>query len=488
MRHDSKEQSLSPVFNHHQRTMAPSLSGTFLTPMFGRRSSLECESVAQKKASVWIRSFVIFQFACQIALLFDYFNPSRVYVRAASFGASLILLVLMPRGRGRLHPAAHVSGWIMVILLLSLLHPTTNSLLAGSAQVVLYLAILGPLFWVSNMSLGIAELRKVLLIIFILNALSAGTGVLQACFPGHFQPSLSAMVADKDRGYVEDLKIQLANGERIFRPMGLTDVPGGASAAGFYTVLLGMGFYVTSRKVQRRLICAGLMMLGMVCLYLSQVRSLLILSILCVVAFCSLLAWQRQTIRLMSLGKALVITIAISFTFAVSIGGVGVTKRMATLIQDRPGQIYYSNRGIFLENTINELLPLYPLGAGLGRWGMMNTYFGDNSDPNRKSIYVEIQWTGWLLDGGLPLILAYAIALLITCSIAWTVSINRKIGDLSIWAAIVLAYSVGAIATTFGSAMFAGQNGMQFWLLNALLFATARTLIPDLGAFKSFHK
>lgn len=453
-----------------------------------RQAVIEHEYHAPLPSSEWLRNFVIFQFACQTALLFDLFGNYRVLVRAAAFAISLVYLVLLPRGRGRAHPASQAAIWVMAILLLEFFHPTTNSLLAGAAQIMLYLAILGPLFWVPRLELDVAALHRILLIIFIFHTLSATAGVLQAQFPGSFQPNLSTMIAGQDRGYAEGLKITLANGERVFRPMGLTDTPGGAAIAGFYTVLLGIGFYLTSRRRWTRWACLGSVTLGMICLYLTQVRSLLVITGVCVVAFCGLLIWQKRTAKLLVLVGALVVVIALSFTYAVSLGGKSMTKRMSTLVQDRPETVYYKNRGIFLEETVNVLLPQYPLGAGLGRWGMMNNYFGDQTSPDRDAIYVEIQWTGWLLDGGVPLIVAYVAALIFALLMALKIALNRAIGDLSIWGGIVLAYSVGALATTFNYPLFIGQSGMEFWLLNALLFAVARTVIPQLNRHKAARR
>ena len=64
---------------------------------------------------------------------------------------------------------------------------------------------------------------------------------------------------------------------------------------------------------------------------------------------------------------------------------------------------FQEERGAFLTYTLSELLFEYPLGAGIGRWGMMHVYFGDASMWEAPPIHVEIQPTGWLLDGGVPL-------------------------------------------------------------------------------------
>ena len=133
--------------------------------------------------------------------------------------------------------------------------------------------------------------------------------------------------------------------------------------------------------------------------------------------------------------------------------------------------MYRNSRGFFLEQTVKELLPQYPFGAGLGRWGMMNQYFGENSNPQTESIWVEIQWTGWLLDGGVPLILAYCAALGAAFWVAWKISRDRQFDRLSLWASLLFAYNLAALAMTFDYPLFIGQSGLEFWLLNACLFA-----------------
>lgn len=454
----------------------------------GRRTVIGKDTAPWAPSSDWARNFVIFQFACQLALLFDLVGEYRVLVRAAAFGISLFFLILLRNSRGRAHVATYAASAVMLILLLEIFHPTTNTVLAGIAQIALYLAILGPLFWVPRLHIDMAAMRQILLVIFVFHTMSAATGVLQAQFPGSFQPNLSAVIAGKDKGYVEDLKITLANGQRVFRPMGLTDVPGGAASAGFFSVLLGMGFYMTLRNRGARYACLGSIAIGLTSLYLAQVRLWIVITAISVFAFAVFLIWQKRTARMVGLGIILAVLIVLSFTYAVSVGGKGVTNRMSTLVQTSPDTVYYRNRGIFLEDTVKVLLPRYPLGAGLGRWGMMNFYFGENSDPEREPLYVEIQWTGWLLDGGIPLVLVYTLALLITLFAALKIALNRGFGDLSIWGAIVLAYGMGALAMTFSYPVFISQVGMEFWLINAVLFAAARTIIPTLNQVRPLSK
>src|SRR5207253_10327713 len=60
------------------------------------------------------------------------------------------------------------------------------------------------------------------------------------------------------------------------------------------SVLLGLGFTLTERRGWLQLVCFGSMVLGMACLYLAQVRSVLLMLAFCVFAFCGMLAWRGE--------------------------------------------------------------------------------------------------------------------------------------------------------------------------------------------------
>lgn len=436
----------------------------------------------------WLQTFVLVLITSQVALLFlDQIAPivpaagaPRVIVRVVPFLSSLLLLAFLPR-RAIRHPAAKPALLALVIVAISVLHPTTNTLVSGAAQAAIYLAILAPLFWVPRLKIDAAAFRRMILILWSFHTVSAAVGVLQVYFPGRFQPSLSSAIAAQGEGYVSSLMITTGTGQEVFRPMGLTDVPGGAATAGLYAVLFAVAFLLTGSGAWIRIASVGSMMLGMVVIYLSQVRTSLVVAAIVILILGAVLALRREVARLAVLSAVVALIVLGGFAWAVALGGESVTSRLATFTADDPSEVYQSNRGQFLEHTIDELLPRYPFGAGLGRWGMMNSYFGDNSDPERAQIWVEIQWTGWLLDGGVPLILAYVAALLVATWIAWRIARPRTSmpGDsLALWGAVVLAYNVGALAWTFVYPLFIGQLGMEFWLINAALFTAAYTARP----------
>jgi hypothetical protein len=292
-------------------------------------------------------------------------------------------------------------------------------------------------------------------------------------FPGRFQPRLSPVTEAVGESYVADLHITLADGTSVLRPMGLTDIPGGAANAGFYALLFGTGLFLTERSKWIRLSCVGSMAIGLFCLYLSQQRSAVIMAAICTLVFIGLLASSRDFSALWKTVAILVVVIAASVGWAIAIGGDAATKRLATLTHEDPGAVFYKNRGRFLEYTLEVALSEYSLGAGLGRWGMIYNYLGDRDNPESAGLWAEIQLTGWLYDGGVPLIIAYSVAVLIAMGVTLGVAFDRRIGKLQCLAALIFAYDVGVLAGTFSYPVFIGQSGLEFWILNAAVATVA---------------
>jgi len=423
----------------------------------------------------WLEYFLLFQIVCQLALIAGPFAQFRVLFRSSAFGASLAMLLFLPQSRRR-HPAAALGGIVIAIYAISLLHPGMNTLTAGTAQVLLNLAILGPLFWVMRLEVDSTSLRRLLTIFWGFHACSAALGVIQTWYPGFLQPDISSVYAGRGADYLESLMIHTASGALTWRPMGLTDVPGGAAMSGFYAILFGIGMALTTSRVWVRAVVLASMLLGLAVLLMSQVRSVLLMLCCCVLVLAVILAKRGDWAKSILLVVMLIWTAALGSLIALAIGGESVTSRLATLTEGSPAEVYQKNRGRFLAATVTEHLPRYPLGAGLGQWGMTNRYFGHNSAADRAAMWVEIQWTGWLFDGGIPLILAYLAALYVAIRASWKIAISHSVSRaIWIWGAILVAYGVGVAAITFNYPIFIGQGGMEFWLLQAALFAAAHS-------------
>jgi hypothetical protein len=451
--------------------------------MLGTRREANPDTVAPappsrlrlSKTELYLIGFILFGFACQLVLLTSAVEGFRTPIRIGAFSSSLAYLAWF-RGRAALHPASKGAAWVLAIAALSLLHPLTNGVLVGIAQLAIYLAILGPVFWASKMSLDLRSLRRIFWLFWMFYAASSLFGVLQILFPGNFQPKISSALLRLGDDYVRSLQITLADGNKILRPMGLTDSPGGAGMAGANAFLFGLGFLLLSSKTWLRLLSLATMMLGAICIYMSQIRAAVVMLVICLVGFVSLATLRRGLTHATALVVLLGGVSLGAYAWTTKIGGRTVVERLSTLVADDPLELYYRNRGIFLEDTFGELLGEYPLGAGLGRWGMLRFYFGRDVDVESRPLWAEIQWTGWLYDGGIPLIVAYSMALIAALLYAARLAMAKLREDnvqLWTWAAIVFAYDLGTLALTFSYPVFIGQLGLEFWLINSSLFAVA---------------
>ncbi|MDH6060044.1 hypothetical protein NWP17_06270 [Chrysosporum bergii ANA360D] len=430
-------------------------------------------SIWEKLNWTWAHTLILLQFGLQVLLLFPSFGVLRVLVRSGAFSLGLFLLVSVRSPSKQKHPATLPAMIVMGIMLLQLsLNPFINSIISGIAQCGMYLAILSPIFWVTRLKITPRAFESLIFMMWGINSLSAIVGVLQVYYPGQFEYSLSTAVQNSTWGG-ENLIITLANGAEVYRPMGLTDVPGGAANSGLYALLFGVVIALKYKHPILRIAGISSAGIGLFCIYLTQVRSTLVLAAISMVVLAVLLLITGQLFRATTMVSSVTTLFIGTFTWAIAVGGQSTTERIMSLFAASPQEIYHKNRGTFLQDTIEKLLPEYPLGAGLGRWGMINDYFGENIYLVSRPIWVEIQWTAWLLDGGVPLICAYVLTIYWACHIAWKIATNSNLGDFALWGGLIFAYDVGVVALTFNYPIFIGQGGMEFWLINTALFVAA---------------
>jgi hypothetical protein len=422
-----------------------------------------------------VHNFMLIQFIFQLLLLVPGIGAARTAIRVGSFGLSLYLLTKSDNETVD-YPVRFSAYGILLVLFLSLCFSFhLNSLPAGLGQIAMYLAILGPLLWASKFPLSAQGFRNLLTLLWAFQAISSVFGLLQTYFPAQFQFQVSSVYDNNPN--LEGLKIVLENGVSIYRPSGLTDQPGGAALAGFYTVLFGIAFFLEGKSKYLSKLGLASTFIGFFCIYMSQIRNVLIATCLCISCLLIVLAFTRNFKRAVTLIGTIQPMILGTFGWAVAVGGTKTLDRITSLFAGSAEDVYRQNRGHFLEDTINVLLPKYPWGAGLGRWGMMNAYFGKNGNPLTDQIWVEIQWTGWLLDGGIPLIFAYTSALVLASYLTLKISFDRQRQDeLSFWSAVIFSYNIGIIMITFNYPVFISQMGMEFWLLNAALFVAANQM------------
>ena len=80
-------------------------------------------------------------------------------------------------------------------------------------------------------------------------------------------------------------------------------------------------------------------------------------------------------------------------------------------------------------------------------------------------IHVEIQPTGWLLDGGLPLWVAMAGAILLAVRTAYLVAL-RSDGTLQDAATAIVCLQLTVLCLCLTGPVFNTQLGIQFWAVS----------------------
>ena len=421
----------------------------------------------------WAELFVAIQLLLGLVLFLPGAQSYRTAVRALPYVVSgAALIYYFRRGTGEPLPAS--SKWLVAsvaLLGLNLLHGTTHWL-AGIAQVVFQACIAAPAFWMGRAVRTEAHLMRVVWVLFVASALSSVLGILQVYYPETFLPrEFSALAQSLNPAAIRSLTYIGADGREIIRPPGFSDMPGGAAVAGLTTMILGLALAV--RRDQRVFTVVGCLIaaaLGMTALYLTHVRSLSILAVASGGMFCVLRFRQGRIVDGAITLIAGVVLVVGAYTWAVAVGGQALSDRFIPLVNDGVFRAFDENRGIFLRYTLAETLYDYPLGAGLGRWGMMNVLFGDPTLWEAPPIHVEIQPTGWLLDGGVPMWLLYGGAIFMALRASYRVAVRAASPSLQDVATLVLCMQVTIVGLCFTGPMFNTQLGILFWAVTGALY------------------
>src|ERR1044072_599883 len=120
------------------------MTANLRTTPYANLDASQSRASSARRIDKWVLWFILFQIACQLALLSNSIGGMRAVVRIATFASSIGMMFVL-QGRGPQHPSTAPAFWILGIVAVMLFFPTTN-LLAGVAQAAMYLAILAPLF------------------------------------------------------------------------------------------------------------------------------------------------------------------------------------------------------------------------------------------------------------------------------------------------------------------------------------------------------
>ncbi len=441
-------------------------------------SEPELPAVVRSDGWGWVELFVLSQVFWGVLLFVPGSQAYRTYIRAFPYVTSLSALMVCARSSGMdaIVPGARWIIAVMFLLVANLVHDSTW-LVSGMAQIVFQLAIAAPVFWGAKTWVTVERMERLLWLICAANFASAAVGLLQVYYPATFMPpDFNSMALKFSPEFVASLTYTGAGDRTIIRPPGLTDLPGGAAISGTIVALLGFAFAVRPAVHNlKKAVYFGAAFIGITVLYLTQVRSLVLMIVGCIGVMAFIRLRQGRVVQSGWIAGGAAILILGSFIWAVSVGGEAVHERFLGIMDQGVVTTYQENRGLFLDYTLRQLPFEYPLGAGLGRWGMMSLYFGDTSNWQHPALYAEIQPTGWIYDGGVLLLLLYPAALGAAVRYAYKRAVERgsQLNDLAMMVLILQVLIAGLCLT--GPA-FNTQLGIMFWLPTAMLVGCERTL------------
>jgi len=426
--------------------------------------------------------FVVSQTLIPALLYLPGTQPFRLYIRVASFAISFATLAWWAVASAKTSRPHRAQPWLFAALayvVAMFFHPLTVSTFAGLAQFVLYLSVVAPVFWAGTFVRTPERMARLMALLLFCNGLNAVVGVLQVYDPARWMPPEMSRVMTETVYGLGTVTYRGPDGRMIVRPPGLFDTPGAVAGPGMYAALLGLVFATSAIAFWKRLAAIGASFAGIAAIYLSQVRVSLVVALLMLAAYCSLLALQERKARAVLFAGAAAAMVVSTFVFALTLGGQSIAERTFTLFAQDPVALYAGSRGGQMSYTFGEILQKYPMGAGLGRWGMIAVYFGGAARPDVPPMWVEIQVAGWAIDGGFALLFLSVAALGVTLASEFEIARSHRDARVRACAAVVLAANLGTAALVFTFTPFVTQIGLQFWFLAGALHGLVTAREPN---------
>ncbi len=420
--------------------------------------------------------FVISQTALPALLFLPGTQPFRLPIRVAAFAISLAAFAWWQIESSVRVPPSRSQSWlggVMALLALMLFHPQTSTLVGGVAHAAVYFAVMAPVFWAPALVRTPERLARVMWLLLICSGVNALVGVLQVYDPARWLP------AEFSRVLTEDPTLGLApltfigpDGRRLVRPPGLFDTPGAVAGPGMSAALLGLVFATSAIPAWKRGLSLAFAGAGLAAIYLSQVRISLVMTALMMACYVIITARQGRYGRATKFGILAGGIIVGSFIVALALGGTSVHDRVMTLFVADPLSVYQSARGTQLTITFRDLLFEHPFGAGLARWGMAASYFGVFT-IDTPALWAEIQFTAWMIDGGVLLTVLYCGALIVAAMSQYRAAMMLRSPKLATCASVVMSTNMGVAALIFSFTPFNTQIGLQYWFLAGALHGVA---------------
>jgi hypothetical protein len=413
--------------------------------------------------------FAVAQVAGPALLYLPGSQAFRAPIRIGVFALSLSGLIWCLRSSRftKTHPS-----WVLLLIAafymsIMIFHPATNTGLAGMAQIGMHLAVAAPLSWAPRYFRGdYRRLLRVLTILWVLNGASAVVGILQVRDPDTWMPKEFSSALKVPKHSMAMYQYRGGDGTMAIRPPGLGDSPGSASGAGMFIAVVGLAYLGLPVSPLRKLVGFLMGVVGIVVIFLSHIRSALVVLVGCAVVYSIIMIAQGRLKTVLGLAASIVLFTLCSLFYAELYGGKSTMDRFATLVEEDPMKVYEKSYRLgMVVGAFDTTLVEHPLGAGLGRWGMMRRYFGNENNVDSPEIWAEVQFVAWAIDGGVVLLSLYMLALAAAVHRLVRSSFSNGSLQLRQWGAVLVMLSAGPIAFLFSYCPFYSQMGIQFWLL-----------------------
>src|SRR5262249_42521440 len=248
--------------------------------------------------------FVVSQTALPALLYLPGMQTFRVPIRVSAFAISLAAFAWWHVQDIRL-PAHRAYSWVtavMALLAVMLFHPTTSSLVGGVAHMMVYFAVMAPMFWAPAFVRTPEHLARLLGILLICSGVNSIVGVLQVYDPGRWMPAELSRVITEGATGLGPVSYVGPNGQLIIRPPGLFDNPGAVAGPGMFAALLGAVFGLSAIPLWQRVGAFTMSAAGVAAIYLSQVRVSLVVFVLMIAAYTLVLFRQGRFAKATSVG------------------------------------------------------------------------------------------------------------------------------------------------------------------------------------------
>ena len=306
------------------------------------------------------------------------FIPGISFIRTPARCMAFILPILIwlhlrskprkPRPKGKFAPLACLN-LICIWIGLQILNPLGIAQpLAVVGEATLLISVVLPAFWVPMALKDRRQIHRIMAILFFCNGCRSADGRAPAhSYPGRFDPpvipalgGLGGMSAKQMTFQADLFTYQSDDGTKVMRPCGLTDTPGGASVAGCFAGILGICWALELKSSWKRLVSLGFSFLGVAAIYYTQVRSLLIMLVICLMCLWWLLVRQGNVAKATKMAVMGGAVVAGAFLYAVATVGKAILERFSTLVKQDPGSLYGGSRGRFVADALQNMIFQYP--------------------------------------------------------------------------------------------------------------------------------